>query len=104
MGESPFHFVDALYHRYLINHNNDTFRDAIIVVARLQTGIRQYHDGILQEKGVGNELARCEEIEVGISDILKALEDILCHGMGNFEDVVLCHSRKELMYQMLPST
>lgn len=70
----------------------------------LQKWIRRYHDEILQEKGVGNELARCEEIEVGISDVLKALEDILCHSMAGFEDVVGCHSRKELLYQTFPST
>lgn len=102
-GESSFHFVDTLYHRYIISPNNNAFCDTITILTCLQKWIRKYHDSILQEKGVGDELACCEEIEVGISNVLKALEDILCHGMAGLEDIVKSHSCKELLYQMLLS-
>jgi hypothetical protein len=104
MGESPFHYIDTLYHLYLINQNNDTFRDATITVAHLQTSIRRYQDSVLQLTGVGKEWARCEKIGMCVSDVLKALEDILCHGMADMEDLVVCYARRELLYQSLPST
>jgi hypothetical protein len=103
MGESPFHYVDALYHLYLINQNNDTFRDATITVARLQKSIRRYQDTVLQLTGVDKEWACCEEIGTCVSNVLKALEDVLCHGMGDLNDLIAIHSRGELLYQTLPS-
>jgi hypothetical protein len=103
MGESPFHYVDALYHLYLINQNNDTFSDATITVARLQKSIRRYQDTVLQLTGVDKEWARCEEIGTCVSNVLKALEDVLCHGMGDLNDLIAIHSRGELLYQTLPS-
>lgn len=103
MGQSPFHYADALYQKYLVNHNNDTFRDATIIIARFQKWIRHYQDRVLQVNGVGKELARCEEIGESVSAVLNALEDMLCHGMACFDDIVKSHSRRELMYQSLPS-
>lgn len=66
---------------------------------KFQAGIRRCRAGVLQDKGVGEGLSRCEEIEADISNVLKALEDILCHGMMGFEEVEAAHSRGELMYQ-----
>lgn len=101
MGESPFHFADTLYHRYLVNRKNDTFRDAIIAVELLQSSIRQCQDGVLQLSGIGKPWARCEEVGKAVSDVLKALEDLLCYGMAGWEDLIACHSRRELLYQTL---
>lgn len=103
-GESPFHFIDTLYHRYLVNRKNDTFRDAIIAIEPLQKLIRQCQDGVLQLSGVGKEWTRCEEVEKCVSDVLNALEDVLCCGMAGFEELVTCHSHSTLLYQTLPAT
>lgn len=104
MGESPFHFVDTLYHRYLINRSNDTYRDAIIATTDLQKSIQQCQDSVLQLSGIGKPWARCEEVSKCVSDVLKALEDVLCYGMAGLDDLVGCHSRRELLYQTLPLT
>ncbi|KAF9455597.1 hypothetical protein BDZ94DRAFT_1315809 [Collybia nuda] len=104
IGESSFHFIDNLYRQYIIDHNNNTFRDASIQVGNLLKQVRRAQEDILQDKGVGKELARCEEISASILNVLNALEDVLCHGMSGFGDVVESHSRRELLYQVLPSS
>lgn len=104
MGESAFHYVEKLYQLYLINQNHDTFRDAIIVVSRLQKSIRRYQDGVLQHSGVGKEWTRCDEIATSVSNVVKALEDILCLGMANMEDLLVCYSKRQLLYQSLPGS
>lgn len=104
MGKSPFHFVDRLYHCYIVTRKNNTFRDAIITIALLQKSIRQCQDGILQLSGIGKLWTQCEEVGKCVSDVLKALEDVLCYGMAGLEDLIECHSRRELLYQTLPLT
>lgn len=100
IGRSPFHYIDNLYHRYLVSLDYDTFRDEIILVSQLQKSIRRYEDAILQIAGVGTQLKRCEEIAARISHVIKALEDILCVAMA--DELIISHSREALVYLTLP--
>jgi hypothetical protein len=58
---------------------------------------------VLQLTGVDKEWAHREEIGTCVSNVLKALEDVLCHGMGDLNDLIAIHSHGELLYQTLPS-
>jgi hypothetical protein len=100
VGSSAQEYIDKLCTAYLTtNYDKNTIRDPLTTIANLCTRIRKYQEKILQLSGAGSEWIRSEEISQSLMAVVTSLEEVLCLGEGDQDELATYHAEGSLWYQ-----
>ena len=99
VSDVPTNFVERICLVFLSHLNKDILYEHVAKLGRLQKLIYQYHSEILTLAGVGPTLQKVEGISKEICDVVGWIEEILCHGMVDADEVVRIHQAREFEYQ-----
>ncbi|KAG6887513.1 hypothetical protein C0992_011982 [Termitomyces sp. T32_za158] len=103
VGQSAFYFLESLYTTYLDTKSNTSIFNAIVIVTKLQSNIRNYQGEILQLAGMTQDWKNCEEVSKNVSKVLRSLEDLGYHASleDDYRELPKLHQTEQLLYQSL---
>ena len=92
-------FVDQICTTFILDRSKDSIHEHSIALSKLQKGIYQCHNEILQVAGVGSELSKVEKVQTRICTVVSWVEEVFCHAIVGWSDVQNLYTSKKFMYQ-----
>ncbi|KAG6825205.1 hypothetical protein H0H92_004407 [Tricholoma furcatifolium] len=99
VGDTPFNYLDNLYHDYSITHCKLGLQTAADTHDTLAQALVNAQNAILNIDGVDDAFRRTEEIIRRIRSINSYISDVLCDCMADPNSVELKHQSQEFEYQ-----
>lgn len=93
-------FVEDLCLKFLQDNSKDNLHIHSTSLSSLQKSIYKYHGEVLQENGVGAELAQVETVCDKICQALSWVDELFCHAMVGWDEVKRLHTEKAFTYQI----
>ncbi|KAG6848321.1 hypothetical protein H0H93_001198 [Arthromyces matolae] len=101
VGLSIKGYVNKVFAACAISRNEDEIETQMTVLMDIKKGIERCQAHILNLAGVGAEWDRAECIAKNIDTAIHCLEDIHCHLLCSYSELISMHKKEELMYQQL---
>ncbi|KAF4578378.1 hypothetical protein EYR36_000185 [Pleurotus pulmonarius] len=94
-------YVEAIYQSYMDSRQKEVLNDPILELTGLQNTIRRCEAGLLQLAGYGNEYLMAENTGKNIGRAIACLDDILCHALCGYAEVLEMYESDLLLFQAL---
>jgi hypothetical protein len=100
IGNSAPHYIDKLCIAFFTtNHDKNTIRNPLTMIANLHTRVRKYQEKILQLAGAGREWTRSKEITHSFSAVITSFKEVLCLAEGDQAELAMSRTEGIMWYQ-----
>ena len=96
---NPKSYVEQICTTFLDNQDKDLIYDKIVRLGRLQKSAYRYENEVYALVGVAKEYERASEVGREVNKVLSWVEEILCYGMVDAQEVRDRYAAKGFMYQ-----
>ena len=96
---APRDYVEKICSAFLENEDKDLIHDKVVRLGRLQKSALKYENEVYALVGVAKEYERASEVGREVNKVLSWVEEILCYGMVDAQEVRDRYAAKGFMYQ-----